>query len=809
MKTPLTMKRRHFLRVAAVGTGGVLSAAAIIPRGAVRGADGPAPPQRMTADDLPKGSAPAPVPFPHFPSRLHAFVWRNWQLAPPGRMAAVVGATPKDIVRLGAAMGLGKPPPLSSAQQRRSYLTVIRRNWHLLPYEQLLQLLGWTPEQMAFTLREDDFFYIKLGSLKPRCDALRWAPRDEATRRREQEMAELMRRNFPRGVAEPADPMFAFVGRLSSVPKGTGARTVDSSQLRFCYSYFALYGDPFLEPDADPYPEGYLARLAGAGVNGVWLQAVLHKLAPFPWEPQLSDRWEERLQNLGKLVARAERRGMRVFLYLNEPRAMPLRFFTERPHLKGVTEGDYATLCTSAPEVQRFLTEAVTTICRRVPQLGGFFTITASENLTNCWSHHSGAGCPRCGKRPPAEVIAEVNGLFAEGIRRSGVAGPAAGGAVARPRLIAWDWGWDDAWTEGIIRRLPSEAALMSVSEWSLPIERGGVKSEVGEYSISAIGPGPRALRHWAWARQRGLRTVAKVQAGNTWELSSVPYLPAVENVAQHAANLHAQGVGDLMLSWTLGGYPSPNLEAVDEAIRSGSVETALQRVAEGRFGTAMAPAAVAAWRGFSAAFREFPYDGAVLYVAPQQMGPANPLWAKPTGYRATMTGIPYDDLDQWRSIYPSEVFAQQMEKVSDGFDRALAEFKEVTRPKLPNATREQRRQVEDECRVAEAASIHFRSTANQARFVMAREALNRAVDAPTAGKSVARLERVLEEELALAVRLHALQSQDSRLGFEAANHYFFVQTDLAEKVLNCRDLLDRWLPEVRGRWGMKPRPTA
>src|SRR5579884_4445528 len=37
-------------------------------------------PMRMT--DLPVGSAPAPVALPHFPDRLHAFVWRNWPLVP-------------------------------------------------------------------------------------------------------------------------------------------------------------------------------------------------------------------------------------------------------------------------------------------------------------------------------------------------------------------------------------------------------------------------------------------------------------------------------------------------------------------------------------------------------------------------------------------------------------------------------------------------------------------------------------------------------------------------------------------------------
>jgi len=81
------------------------------------------------------------------------------------------------------------------------------------------------------------------------------------------------------------------------------ARTVTPGELKFCYSYFALYGDPLLEPRTDPYPEGYLAHLAQTGVTGVWLQAVLYRLAPFPWELQRSTRYRTRLKNLRALVA--------------------------------------------------------------------------------------------------------------------------------------------------------------------------------------------------------------------------------------------------------------------------------------------------------------------------------------------------------------------------------------------------------------------------------------------------------------------------------------------------------------------------
>ncbi|MHB9007462.1 MAG: hypothetical protein ACYDC1_11080, partial [Limisphaerales bacterium] len=240
-----------------------------------------------------------------------------------------------------------------------------------------------------------------------------------------------------------------------------------------------------------------------------------------------------------------------------------------------------------------------------------------------------------------------------------------------------------------------------------------------------------------------------------------------------------------------------------------GSVDEVLQRVAERRFGTALAPAVVTAWRGFSAAFREFPYHGGVVYSAPQQLGPANLLWEAPTGYRATMVGFPYDDLDGWRAIYPVEAFIGQFEKVATGFEAALAGLSRATTEGKGKLTRDQERALEEELSVAEASGIHFRSVANQARFVATRRQLTEGARQPEVGGWIDELERILREEIRLARRLHALQSRDSRLGFEASNQYFFVPADLAEKVLNCRDLLDRWIPALRSRFGLAANANA
>ena len=785
------VERRAFLKGSVLAAAGVGLGGIVLP--GIAAEDGP-------AQGLPEGSAPAPVAVSHFPDRVHAFVWRNWTLVPLARMAVVLGATVEQVVALGRSMGLGEPPRIGEDQWRRSYLTIIRRNWHLLPYAQLLRLLGWTAEQMAFALREDDFLFIKLGSLKPKCAPLEYVAPDDAATKRAREIAGVVRETLANPGEGPAEPLFSFVAELSRPLEGEGAaaRAPSRESVRFCYSYFALYGDPLLEPALDPYPDGYLQRLAALGVNGVWLQGVLTKLAPFPWVREDAGERETRLKNLDALVRRAAKYGIGIYLYLNEPRAMPVGFYDAHPLLKGVREGDHAALCTSAPEVQRALTDGVAHVCRAVPGLAGFFTITGSENLTNCWSHGKGMQCPRCGERGAAEVIAEVNRLFFDGIRQAG----------SEARLIAWDWGWHDEWVAAIVARLPERVSLMSVSEWSIPIERGGVKASVGEYSISTVGPGPRATRHWELARRRGMPVLAKIQAGNTWELSAVPYIPALENVARHAANLRRAGVKDLMLGWTLGGYPSPNVEVAceiaaaedDRATVEETVTRTLTRVATRRFGARMAPAVVEAWRTCSRAFGEFPFHEGLVYNAPMQFGPSNPLWPEPTNYKATMIGFPYDDLEGWRQVYPAEVFVRQFALMAEGFakaggalERAAAEEGAADGARFKEALRW-------EIDVMTAASLHFRSTSDQARFVMLRRALAAEGDRGRKRELVEQIRGVLRDEIDSAGRLYAIQARDSRIGFEASNQYYYVPQDLLEKVINCRYLLDHWLPTLEGR---------
>jgi len=735
---------------------------------------------------LPHGDAPPAVVGRHFPDRVHEFIFRNWNAIEPAKIAKVLGASVDDITSLAESMGLGRTAVVPPELKGRGYITLIRRNWHLLPYEQLLEVLEMTPERLAFALREDDFLWVKLGRLKPKCEPLRYRPPDEAARRRAAEIRRVVEEDFGKEIHRPSEPRFDFVRQLSTPrPRQSSSkpRNPDSLPLRLVYSYLAVYGDPLSNPELDPYPDGFLERLAAVGINGVWLHAVLRDLAPGGKVfPEFGGDSERRLGTLRSLTQRAARHGIGVYLYLNEPRAMPVSFFKTRPELAGVRQEQYRAMCTSQPAVRTWMTDALTHIFSSVPDLAGVYAITASENLTNCASLQGWRDCPRCKHRSDSEIIAEVVATIEAGVHRGS----------PRAKVVVSDWGWKghgDA--RDIIARLPPSVWLMSVSEWSKPIERGGIHTKVGEYSISAVGPGPRAVAHWAEAAKAGIKSAAEIQFNNTCEIASVPYLPVMNLVAEHVHNLAPFKLSGMLIGWTMGGYPSPNFELAQRLshVPAPEVDAALDALARERFGSQGAAHARRAWSLMSEGFREYPFHISVVYASPVQVGPANALYSSKTGYKATMWGIPYDDIDGWRGPYPPGVFAAQFEKVAETWRRGIREMETAVEKAPANRSNE----VQADLRYARAAAINFQSVANQVRFVIARDALANTSGtlSPSASRRLrAEIKRRLESEIALAKELFPLVREDSRIGFEPSCHYFYLPLDLVEKVVNCRWLL-------------------
>jgi hypothetical protein len=797
-------------------------------------------------------------------------------------MAAVVGARPSAILALGSSMGLRTKPTLTADQLRRIYITVIRQNWHLLPEEQIIQLLGWSRQRFEFTLKEDDFLSVKLGP-KPLCETLRAFQPDAAQRAQAARIRRVVREILGPAEREPAEEPFHFVGELSgpardllrersaraeageidltngwhvaeppeqslgpaaerlrdylraamgaelggprqlrleidpaadpggfevdAAPDGLRIRGRDVEAVlqgiywledgmeerggpfirtgravrrmvwnpRFLYSYFALYGDPLVESEVDPLPDLYLERLARTGINGVWIQAVLNTLAPSPHFPEFGARSEIRLENLRRLVERARRRGVRIYLYLNEPRAMPAAFFRGRPEMRGEPYGGQYAMCTSSPVVREWLRDSLTHVLRAAPELGGVLTITMSENHTNCFSHGGTWGvkaprakeCPRCTRRQGWETIGELIGTVRDGVRA----------ASRTADVIVWDWGWPDELAAKLIPTLPRDVIFQSISEWSQPVRRGGVSTVVGEYSISVVGPGPRATANWRRAAEHGIRTMAKVQFNNTWEISAVPYLPVLPLILEHCEGLAQAGISGIMPSWTCGGYPSPNLAGAKSYYFEPrqSREEILERMAAARYGRDGRADAVSAWKKFSRAFQEFPY-GVAVYKIPTQHGPANLLRLRPTGYRGTVILYPQDDVEGWRGAYPAEVMRQQFARLAELWREGL----EPLRAAAGKAPAGKHRFAALELAIAETCYHHFRSTANQVEFYMLRDA----------NGSRERMAEIARDEMQLAQRQLLIVRQHAEIGYEASNHYYYRPLDLLEKVLNCRQVI-------------------
>jgi hypothetical protein len=249
---------------------------------------------------------------------------------------------------------------------------------------------------------------------------------------------------------------------------------------------------------------------------------------------------------------------------------------------------------------------------------------------------------------------------------------------------------------------------------------RGGIKSQVGEYSLSAVGPGPRAQRHWEFAQRRGLRPMAKMQINCSWELSAVPSLPVLDLVARHCENVRKLGVNDLMLSWTVGGYPSINLRLAGAFAQrpDAPAETILQALSEDRYSPTAASHGRKAWTAFSHAFTEYPYHGSFLYFGPMRAD--RPIRS------IRSDGLPrhHGRHGLRRRGYLARHLSARVLAASSKRSRLAGGRAWLTTSALVGAAAPYRQTIEEDQRLAEAALLHLQSAATQVRFILARNAL-------------------------------------------------------------------------------------
>ncbi|HCF94668.1 MAG TPA: hypothetical protein DEW46_06380, partial [Verrucomicrobia bacterium] len=77
-------------------------------------------------------------------------------------------------------------------------------------------------------------------------------------------------------------------------------------------------------------------------------------------------------------------------------------------------------------------------------------------------------------------------------------------------------------------------------------------------------------------------------------------------------------------------------------------------------------------------------------------------------------------------------------------------------------------------------------------RFIQLRDRLNTGTGLDNDALNQ-ELKELLTSEIEVAKTLWSQARADSRIGYEASNHYFYLPIDLVEKVLNCQHLLEHY----------------
>ena len=130
------------------------------------------------------------------------------------------------------------------------------------------------------------------------------------------------------------------------------------------------------------------------------------------------------------------------------------------------------------------------------------------------------------------------------------------------------------------------------------------------------------------------------------------------------------------------------------------------------------------------------------------------------------MTCFAYDDLESWRSIYPEDIFENQFKKLCTMWEQGLALLENIPECEFKN--------------IAKSTYIQFKSSYNQIRFIRIRDDL----------KNKEEMIDLLNSEIKMASLMFKIMQKHPSVGFEAANHYYYTQGMLMEKVINCEYII-------------------
>lgn len=553
--------------------------------------------------------------------------------------------------------------------------------------------------------------------------------------------------------------------------------------------------------EVDYYPNEYLNRLAHDGVNALWLTVELKDLRKTSLNIEVSPDRERRLEKLRKTVAKCRRYGIDVFIFTLEPICMtpgdPL--ILAYPELGGVSvSGNYAkTFCPISDTAQTYLRESLHSIFSEVPDLGGLINLSYGEAPTTCLSEAKGTeghmDCPRCADKKPWETLNASLSAMERGIHD----------AAPDAKFISWLYvpDGDSELVLDLVRHTPPGVVVQ------FNFESGGSKVQLdkarraSDYWLSYIGPSDSFRRVAAATNPESAGIAAKIQACNSHEVASVPFIPVPGQLFGKYREMRGLGVTSVMQCWYFGNMPSMMNRAAASELPFAPVgiteDAFLYNLARRDWAAADASQVVEAWRLFAKAYDNYPLSNAFQFYGPVTDGLVWPLHLKPVQLPLGPT---------WRVDYPisgdriGECFSgphtypeilQLSEALSDTWNRGLQALTALK----PKYAQEPERLMD--ISVAQALGLQFRSSYNILRFYDLRERLLYG-PAETRKTTLQEMRGLVEEEIQNGTAMAALCEVNPFLGFHSeAEAYKYFPAKLQWRADRLRALLDTEFAEA------------
>jgi hypothetical protein len=594
-----------------------------------------------------------------------------------------------------------------------------------------------------------------------------------------------------------------------------------------------------LMDDINYYPDNYLNRLAHEGVNGLWLTVEFRDLITTKFTPQGGQDGKKRLEKLRKTVDQCLRFGIKTYIFTIEPRAWgnqppyykDLYVLDQHPELGGVGSANWEDLemgarsgntvhfCPMSKNAQEYLYQAVNTIFKEVPGLGGMINISHGERTTTCASSVSARepyekkiDCPRCSKSDPWDILYTSLSAMKKGMLD---ASPDA-------ELISWlyhpaaDW---DEWVYKIPARTPEGVVLQVNFESGVTRTEFGKRLKGRDYWLSTPGPSPNFVRQAEVARESGTKLSAKLQTGNSHEVASIPYVPVPSLVYRKFAAMRDLGVSHAMLGWYFGNYPGPMIKSAGllsfEPFPE-SEEGFLKMLASVYWKEEDVPVVVEAWKYFAEGYGNYPLQGEMGYYGPMHDGPVWPLLLKPADAPLSPTWLLGSSftLKQWppsgdrigeclwggtnridgtmNDVLTLEETIELCYRMSSIWNKGVNILEKLE----SGYVNEPERILE--IGLAQALGIQFRSGYNILRFYQLREKMFR-MEGRERLDILNQLGDIMREEIEMDEQLIKLCEKDSRLGFHSeAEGYKYFPEKIKWRMQQLKEALDNDLPQLK-----------